>query len=141
MRISHWTLYFAAWLIAVISMSGSLFFSEVMEFPPCILCWYQRIAMYPLTLLLLVPLIKNINNTPYFTLPLIFVGWIIALYHNLLHYEIVPETASPCTEELSCSTVYLDLLGFITIPLMSFVAFTLILLIFIKIIKDLSDEK
>ena len=54
---SHaWNLLFAAWLVAMIATLGSLFFSEVMMFPPCVMCWYQRICMYPLTLILLVGL-------------------------------------------------------------------------------------
>ncbi len=119
-------LIFICWLISMISMFGSLFFSEVMEFPPCALCWYQRIAMYPLVALFLVGSFRGAKETFYFSIPLVVIGWIMAVYHNLLHYEIVPETASPCREGVSCATVYIEWLGFITIPMLSFFAFSLI---------------
>lgn len=122
-----WWLIFFCWIISTLATLGSLFFSEVMEFPPCVLCWYQRIAMYPLVILFLVGLFQKANSTYIFTLPLAVIGWVIAIYHNLLHYEIVPESASPCLEGLSCSTVYINWLGFITIPILSFIAFSLIL--------------
>ena len=114
-------------MIASFSSLGSLFFSEVMEFPPCVLCWYQRIAMYPLVLIFMVGSFQKIQATFAFSLPLVISGWLIALYHNLLHFEIVPETASPCREGVSCSTVYIELFGFLNIPMMSFIAFSLIL--------------
>ncbi len=126
-----WALIFAAWLIACIATGGSLFFSEVMAFSPCVLCWYQRIAMYPLVLILLVGMFPINRQTFKFSIPLVGIGWLLALYHNLLHYEIVPESASPCREGVSCATIWLDWLGFITIPLMSFVAFTIIGLLLI----------
>ena len=116
------------WLISVVASAGSLFFSEVMEYPPCVLCWYQRIAMYPLVILLLVGSYRSVKEAFYFSLPIGLIGWIIAFYHNLLHFEIVPENASPCREGVSCSTVYIELFGFITIPMMSLLAFSIICL-------------
>lgn len=122
---TSWYLIFAAWLVACISMAGSLFFSEIMEFPPCSMCWYQRIAMYPLVFIFLGGLFPLDRAVLKFSVPLVAVGWLFALWHNLLHWEIVPESTSPCMEGVSCSTVYLDW-GFITIPLMSWIAFTII---------------
>jgi disulfide bond formation protein DsbB len=112
-----------------------------MEFPPCVLCWYQRIAMYPLVFIFLIGSFQKAKATYAFSLPLVLGGLFIAIYHNLLHYEIVPESASPCLEGVSCSTVYIEMLGFITIPVMSFTAFTLlgILLIFLK--RSQKNEK
>jgi disulfide bond formation protein DsbB len=123
---TSWYLIFAAWTVAAISMAGSLFFSEVMEFPPCSMCWYQRIAMYPLVAILMVGLFPLDKTVLKFSLPLVAIGWLFAFWHNLLHWEIVPETVSPCMEGISCSTVYIDWLGFITIPLLSWIAFTII---------------
>jgi disulfide bond formation protein DsbB len=133
-------LIFTCWAIATIATLGSLFFSEIMEFPPCILCWYQRIAMYPLVLIFLVGSFQTVKSTFYFSLPLVAVGWIIALYHNLLHYEIVPEEASPCLEGVSCSTVYIDWFGFITIPILSFTAFSVLGLILYLIKRNGLNE-
>lgn len=131
---------FISWIIATISTLGSLFFSEVMEFPPCVLCWYQRIAMYPLVFIFLVGSFQKADATWAFSLPLVISGWIISLYHNLLHYEIVPENASPCLEGVSCSTVYVNWFGFITIPLLSFIAFSLLGLLLIILKKKLKKD-
>ena len=127
-------LNFICWMIAAIATGGSLFFSEVMEFPPCVLCWYQRIAMDPLVAIFLVGSFRGARESYAFALPLVVIGWLTAVYHNLLHYEIVPESASPCREGVSCATVYIDWLGFITIPMLSLFAFTLIgaILIYMK---------
>lgn len=132
---------FCCWLVAALSTLGSLFFSEIMRFPPCTLCWYQRIAMYPLVLIFLIGSFQSARSTFAFSLPLVIVGWLIALYHNLLHYEIVPESASPCLEGISCSTVYINWLGFITIPILSFIAFTLILTILLLLKRKRFYEK
>ena len=123
---NSWSLIFGAWLISCLSMGGSLFFSEVMEFPPCILCWYQRIAMYPLVAIFMVGLFPLSKNVFKYSAPFIAVGWLIALWHNLLHLGIIEEDLSPCQEGVSCSTVYINWMGFITIPLLSLVAFSLL---------------
>ena len=117
---------FLAWLVAAFAMMGSLFFSEVMKYPPCVLCWYQRIAMYPLVVILGVGLFQPLKATLSFAFPLSVIGSIIALYHNLLHYKIIPESASPCVSGVPCSTVYINWFGFLTIPMLSLIAFTII---------------
>ena len=122
------TYTYVCWAIAMISTLGSLFFSEIMKFPPCVLCWYQRIAMYPLAIIFLIGSFQGVRVTLSLATPFAIIGWFIALYHNLLHYEIVPETASPCLQGVSCATVYINWFGFLTIPLLSFMAFSLILL-------------
>lgn len=90
--------------------------------------------MYPLVVIFLVGSFRGPEESYFFGFPLVVMGWLTALYHNLLHYEIVPETASPCREGVSCATVYIEWLGFITIPMLSFFAFTLIgsVLIYMK---------
>ena len=123
---NSWSLIFGAWLISCLSMGGSLFFSEVMEFPPCILCWYQRIAMYPLVVIFMVGLFPLSKEVFKYSAPFVALGWLIALWHNLLHLGIIKEDLSPCREGVSCSTVYINWMGFITIPLLSFVAFSLL---------------
>lgn len=136
-----WALLFAAWLIAMIATLGSLFLSEIMSFPPCTLCWYQRIFMYPLVIVLLVGLICNDGSVFQYALPLTCIGWLFALYHNLIHFGIIPESASPCIMGVPCSTKYLQLLGFVTIPLMSFMAFTIILIFLILARRSIDYEK
>ena len=115
-----------ALLQAVVAMSGSLFFSEIMKLPPCLLCWYQRICMYPLVAILAIGIWKKDKSLPFFVLPLSIIGTIIAVYHNLLYYKIIPENLAPCTLGISCTTRQIELFGFITIPLLSLLAFLLI---------------
>lgn len=127
---------FCAWVISAVSTLGSLFFSEVMMLPPCILCWYQRIAMYPLSILFFIGLLKLDRSIFRFTFPLALIGWLIAVYHNLLYYKIIPESASPCVKGISCTTVQLEWLGFITIPFLSLAGFSLILVCLILFRKN-----
>lgn len=129
------------WIVALASALGSLFFSEVMRFSPCVLCWYQRIAMYPLVLIFLVGGFQTARSTFAFSLPLVVSGWVIAFYHNLLHYKIVPESASPCLEGVSCSTVYINWFGFLTIPMLSLIAFTTLIVLLTLLRKGIENEK
>jgi disulfide bond formation protein DsbB len=130
--MSSWVLIFAAWFVSLTATMGSLFFSEVLKYPPCVLCWYQRIAMYPMVLLLLAGLFPLSRSLFRFTLPLLFGGWAVALYHNLLYFKIIPESSAPCQQGISCTSMHLEWLGFITIPSLSFVAFTLIIGLLLK---------
>lgn len=126
-----------ALLIATLSTVGSLYFSEILKLPPCILCWYQRIMMYPLVIILLIGLIKKDKYLAYLVLPFAILGVIISGYHNLLYYGLIPESITPCTQGVSCTTKQIEILGFITIPLLSLVSFTTItLLAFFKIKVD-----
>lgn len=132
-----WILLFLAWVLATIATLGSLFLSDVMMFPPCTLCWYQRIFMYPLVIVLLVGLLTDAQNTLSYATPFVGLGWLFAVYHNLLQYNIIPESASPCSQGVPCSAKYMEWFGFITIPMLSLIAFSLlaVLLYTIKIKK------
>jgi disulfide bond formation protein DsbB len=114
---------YLAWIIALVATVGSLFFSEVMELPPCVLCWYQRIALYPLVLVIGTGIILRDNRLKNYSLPLCLIGLAISLYHNLLYYGIIPESITPCTAGISCTSRQIEWLGFITIPLMALIAF------------------
>lgn len=124
----HSSLLLTAWLIALLGMVGSLFFSEVLEHAPCVLCWYQRIALYPLVFVIGVGIALRDRRVALYALPLTLAGLVIAIYHNLLYYGIIPEEITPCAEGVPCNAVQLELLGFITIPLMSLGAFAVIAL-------------
>jgi len=121
-----WVLLFVAWVVSAIAMLGSLFFSEIMDFIPCTLCWYQRILMYPLVFIFVVGMMPYDRKVLKFATPLVLLGWLFALYHNLIHYGIIPESASPCVQGVPCSTKYIEWLGFISIPMLSFIAFSII---------------
>ena len=129
---SNWTILFICWLIASISTLGSLFFSKIMNFAPCVLCWYQRICLFPLVLILLIGLFSIDKRVVKFALPLALVGWFIALYHNLLYSGIIPENIQPCSQGVSCTEDYISLFGIFTIPMLSIIAFsTIVVLLFI----------
>lgn len=120
------TILYIAWLQSVIATLGSLFFSEVMKFPPCVLCWYQRIAMYPIVFIIAIGALRKDNGVYLYVLPLSITGFIIAIYHNLLYYKIIPESIQPCINGVSCTTKFIEWFGFITIPFLSLVAFFII---------------
>lgn len=118
--------HYMAWLISVFATAGSLFFSEVMKLPPCVLCWYQRIAMYPLVIVLGVGIVLKDPRLRFYALPLSLGGLAIAIYHNLLYYKIIPDSIKPCTSGVSCTAKQIEWLGVITIPLMALTAFIII---------------
>lgn len=127
-----------AFIQALLAMLGSLYFSEIMGFPPCVLCWYQRICMYPLVVILLIGILKKDPNVYLYALPFSLIGLVIAIYHNLLYYRIISDGGTSCSEGISCTAVYFEWLGFITIPFLSLMAFILItacLIIFKKLKK------
>jgi disulfide bond formation protein DsbB len=119
-------IYPVAALQAVVAMAGSLYFSEVMHFVPCVLCWYQRITMYPLVAILLVGIYFKDSKVYRQVLPLAIIGLLIATYHVVLYYGvnwgIRPDWVGPCVAGVSCTTKYVEWFGFVTIPLLSWVA-------------------
>ena len=117
---------YLVWVVALVATAGSLFFSEVMDLPPCVLCWYQRIAMYPLVLIVGSGIALRDPRWKMYSLPLGLAGLAISIYHNLLYYGVIPESITPCKQGISCTTVQIEWLGFITIPLMALVAFVLV---------------
>ena len=113
-----------AFLIAVIATCGSLFLSEIAGFTPCKLCWFQRIFMYPETIILGIATFLSDNGIRKYVLPLVVLGFIIATYHYILQMSPLP---LPCTDEVaSCAAKQAARFGYITIPLMSWTAFALI---------------
>lgn len=132
---------YLAWFQAFVATVGSLYFSLVRHLPPCDLCWYQRIFMYPLTIILAVGILKKDKNIYLYSLPFAIIGLFIAIYHVILQEGFIPKTLQPCSlGSISCGDKYLEILGFITIPLMSAAAFTLILICLI-IHKQLNKKK
>ena len=114
---------YMAWMTALAATAGSLFFSEVMDLPPCVLCWYQRIAMYPLVVIIGIGIATRDLRWKTYALPITLIGLIISVYHNLLYYGLISESLAPCTQGISCTSRQIEWLGFITIPLMALTAF------------------
>jgi disulfide bond formation protein DsbB len=115
-----------AWLVALVATAGSLYMSEVAQFEPCRLCWYQRIAMYPLVLVLGMGALRNDAGVVRYALPLAIVGAPISLYHYTI--ETFPQLAGTiaCDPRNPCTLVWFRELGFVTLPLMALAAFALI---------------
>lgn len=121
-----WTLVFGAWLIASASTLGALFFGEVMRLPPCSLCWYQRIFMFPMALILPFGLFPFNRSVVRAALPLAGIGALVAAFHVLLVAGVIPERLEPCKQGVPCSETVIEWFGFVTIPLLSFAAFAAI---------------
>ncbi|MGW6301908.1 disulfide oxidoreductase [Peribacillus butanolivorans] len=115
-----------AWIAAVIATIGSLYFSEVMHFIPCTLCWYQRILMYPLAIILGISVYKNDKGIYQYVLPLSIIGMLISGYHVMLEKIPYFQQFEMCTTGVPCSKDYINWLGFITIPMLAFIAFSII---------------
>ena len=126
MTASGWLFVFLAWLLAAVSTLGALFLGEVMGYAPCVLCWYQRIFMFPLVFVLAVGLFPFDPRVVRYGLPLAIGGWLVAAYHQLLTAGIIPESATPCTKGVPCGLVQVEWFGFITIPTLSLAGFTTI---------------
>ncbi len=129
---TRWKLIFICWLVAMVSTLGSLFFSEVMGLIPCELCWYQRIFMFPLAVILLVALHPLDTRVVRYALPIAIIGLLFTLYHGLLFYGLIPESMQPCRQGVSCADDSMVLFGFLPIPLLSLVAFVAIIVLLLK---------
>ncbi|TSA11023.1 MAG: disulfide bond formation protein B [Comamonadaceae bacterium] len=123
MKNSLWSLVFTAWLLAALATLGALFMSEVMGFAPCVLCWYQRIFMFPLVFVLALGLFPFDPKVVRYALPLAAVGLLTAVFHLLLTAGYIPESMTPCRQGIPCSTVQIEWFGFVTIPLLSAISF------------------
>ena len=121
-----------AWFVALVAMSGSLYLSDVVGFIPCLLCWYQRIAMYPIVLVLGVGLLRRDPTAWRFALPLSLVGLVISLHHVSVQYRPGLEIIE-CGTGVSCSARYLAVFGFVSIPVMAAAAFLLISVLLITV--------
>jgi len=110
-----------AWLVVVASTIGSLYYSDGVGFEPCSLCWYQRIALYPLLVILPVGAVTRDRFVARYALPLTAAGAVLALYNYLV--QLFPGIEVACSTEVSCSTIDVQAFGWLTLPLMSLVAF------------------
>ncbi|MBI2277887.1 MAG: disulfide bond formation protein B [Dechloromonas sp.] len=118
-----WLLVFTAWVIATTATLAVLFFGEVMHYPICTLCWYQRIFMMPLAVILPLGLFPFDPRVVRYGLALAMIGGLVAVFHQLLVMGIIPESIKPCTQGVPCSTTVVTWFGFLTIPLLSVLAF------------------
>jgi disulfide bond formation protein DsbB len=110
-------------------MLGSLYFAEVANFVPCQLCWFQRIAMYPLAVILLVGALRRDWGVRWYAVPVAAIGAAISTYHVLLEQFPSLESSNVCSAAVPCNFVWFEELGFVTLPYMALSAFALILVL------------
>ncbi len=122
-----WMYLLAAWLVAVVATAGALFIGEVMGMAPCVLCWYQRICMFPLAIVLAIACYSDDRRGAVYALPLALGGVGLATYHTLLVAGLVSKSWIPCGAGVSCADQKLEILNGIQIPWLSLAAFLLIL--------------
>ena len=128
----------AAWLLALAATVIALYASEVLRMPVCSLCWYQRVAIFPLALQLGIAVFRNDIKIAIYAVPLAAFGALVALYHYLI--QMIPALApyTPCRADIngvSCEKIDWQLFGFITFPLLSFlVCIAIIVLLMISIL-------
>lgn len=117
-----------AWAVAAVATSGSLWFQYGADFIPCALCWYQRVFMYPLAIVLLVAAVTRDRRAFWYGIAFPVIGLAFSTWHVYIEYNPDAETAS-CKIGASCAVKWIDAFGYITIPVLAGTAFTLIALL------------
>ena len=118
-----WTWLLMAWLVATAATSGALFLGEVMGMTPCVLCWYQRIFMFPLAIILGIACFTDDRRGAVYGLALALSGVAMAGYHTLLVAGLIPKAWVPCSAGVSCADQKLEILNGVQIPWLSLAAF------------------
>lgn len=128
--VSFWQQYgpYLALAPALAALLGSLYYSEIAGFIPCTLCWYQRILMYPLTVIILVGIFSQDEFLPNYVLPFSVLGMSVSAYHYLIELGVIAHSPA-CAVGIPCNVRWVNYFGFITIALMAFTAFTMITII------------
>ncbi|CUB46386.1 MULTISPECIES: disulfide bond formation protein B [Bacillus cereus group] len=129
-----------AWMIATSAMFISLVFREWMKLPPCDLCWYQRMAMYPLVLILGIGMYRKDPYVSTYAFPFACMGLLIAIYQITI--QVFPTNEMKiCSVGVSCTEDYLNMFGFISIPMLSFIGFLgIIILLYIKPEREIKNQ-
>lgn len=131
---------FAAWATSIIAMFGSLYFSEIRQYEPCLLCWYQRILMYPFALILGIAVVRKDYKISFYTMIMAAIGGLISLYHySLQKVPFMADNAVTCGR-VPCTGQYINWLGFITIPFLALTAFIIIFSLSLLIWKKSKEE-
>ncbi|WP_232696659.1 disulfide oxidoreductase [Brevibacillus daliensis] len=130
-----------SWITSTVAMLGSLYFSEVMKFIPCNLCWYQRILMYPLVIVLGIAAFRNDTLIYRYALPFSIIGMLTSLYHYGVQKVPFLKESPMCGDGVPCSGEYINWLGFITIPFLALVAFVIITICLFIVRKQAAQEE
>lgn len=120
---------YVIWGVALLAMIMSLVFSEILKLPPCSLCWYQRIFIYPLVFIVPIGIVRNDKSIFTYSIVLSSIGLVISSYHSLIYHGVVQEALKLCNSELSCKAKQFELFGLLSIPVMSFFSFLIIFIL------------
>jgi len=107
-----------AWVIALVTTLGSLYYSEIAGYAPCTLCWYQRIAIYPMAIVLLVGALRKDPVVKWYAIPPLLVGMAVSIYHYQLEW-FPSQSHTFCTLETPCTTIWFRQFGFMTLSYMA----------------------
>jgi disulfide bond formation protein DsbB len=111
---------------AIVATLGSLYFSDIKGYAPCVLCWWQRIFMYSLIPVIIIATLRRENRIYQYTLTMAILGIIVSIYHNLLYTGIIVNEEF-CTGGISCTSKYVEYFGFVTIPFLALLGFAIII--------------
>ncbi len=133
-RLGLWV----AWLAAATSTGGSLYYSEVAGYIPCDLCWWQRIAMYPLALVLLIAAVRGDRGVRRYVWPVALLGFLTSAYHYAI--QTFPSLQGTlCAVDAPCTARWVEVFGFVSIPFMAMCGFALITAIMWTLTKETSS--
>lgn len=130
---SAWHLLLYAWGLALVATLSALFIGEVMGQAPCNLCWFQRVFMFPLVIVLGIACYRSDIAVWRYALPVAGVGWLVALYHSLLYFGAFGDSIQPCGAGGSCTSSNMTILGGIALPALSLIVFSLICMLLLMI--------
>ncbi|KYG90731.1 disulfide oxidoreductase [Metasolibacillus sp. FSL H7-0170] len=131
----------AIWVVSLVATLGSLYFSEIRQYTPCEMCWYQRILMYPIVIMTTIAYIQKNARIALTTAVFACIGGSISLYHyGIQKLDFLQESAPACGL-VPCTGQYINWLGFITIPFLALTAFIIIAAISFYMLRVLKEEK
>ena len=133
------TALWLAFAVAVTATAGSLYLSEVAHFVPCALCWYQRIAMYPLVIVLGIAAWRGDTGVRRYVVPLAAIGALIGAYHVALQ-RLPGLPSGACALDAPCTAIYVERFGFMTIPVMALISFVAILALMLGLLLATGAE-
>jgi len=127
--LKFWWLLCATWVIVLTASFSAIFIGEILGKTPCTLCWYQRICMFPLVIILGVGCYKSDYAAVIYALPFAIIGTGIALYHSLLYAKVIDVKITACVVDVPCGGDGMTIFGTVALPYLSLVSFSVVLAI------------
>lgn len=116
-----------AWIVALVTTAGSLYYSKVQGYVPCELCWYQRIIVYPFSVILGIAAWRRDSSVRIYAIPVLCIGVVIATYHSIIQWWPPSSGTSFCSADAPCTLKYVNEFGFVTLPFMALSAMAVII--------------